>query len=420
MATRTKNDPKNLIVQVTQITQVNRQSQDIGKYRNALRSAESVTVPNRTSLYDIYFDIEDDAQIISCQQKRKAEILKKNIVFSRNEQPDEQIMEQINSDWFFNFMNDLLDTISWGHSVFQFYKVGDWIKYDLIPRKNIKPEMGIFCKTQNDYNGEPYLDNPSFPNVLEVKYFKRFGLLNAAAPYVIYKRNGLGDYAEFAETYGQPMREGIYDGYDDEVRKKLISDLTNAGRGSIFVHPKGTDVNIIDDANKSGSVDLFDRLIKICNDEISKIYLSNTLTTQQGDKGARSLGEVHKEGEESINITDDIWICNILNFQMTDIFAALGINTKGGKFSLVEKESKDLTKKVAIDVQVANQIPIGDDYWYETYGIPKPDNYDELKAESEAAKAAAEAAKQAQPDPAKPNDKGVNPPQNKGVFRFFR
>jgi phage gp29-like protein len=420
MAKMTKGQtPKNLIIQNTTITQVQRGSADIGKWRTAQRSAESTTNPNRTQLYDLYADVELDDQIISSQVKRKTEILKKKIVFVRNGKPDENVMEQIKSAWFFNFMNELLDTVSHGNSVFQFYREGNWIKYDMIPRKNVKPEKKIFVTNQNDSNGISYIDNPEFPNVLEVNYFLKFGLLMYAAPYVIYKRNGLGDFAEFAETYGQPIREGIYDGYDEEVRKKLVADLTAAGRSCVFVHPEGTKVNIIDSPFKASSTGIYDKLIEVCDNAISKIYLSNTLTTQQGQNGARSLGEVHKEGEEAINITDEIWLTNILNYDMADIFANLGINTKGGEFQLIDKQSIDLKTKIDIDTKVANQVPIDDDYWYETYGIRKPVNYDELKAQKLAEKQSQN--KPQPPDPnAKPGAAGTNAQnKNKGFFRFF-
>lgn len=30
-------------------------------------------------------------------------------------------------------------------------------------------------------------------------------------------------------------------------------------------------------------------------------------------------------------------------------------------------------------MQVSEKVPVADDYWYETYGIPKPANYSQLK-----------------------------------------
>jgi phage gp29-like protein len=372
--------PKNLIIQNTTITQVVRQSTDIGKWRDALRAAESVTNPNRTTLYDVYSEIKLDGHLVSVVGKRKAAILKKKFSFVRNGVEDLKVMEQIESPWFFLFMNDLLDTIWWGHSLFQFYKMGDWVAYSLIPRKHVKPEKGIVTKNQSDQNGIAYLLNPEFPNVLEVKYMETLGMYNIASPYVIYKRNGLGDFAEYAEDFGQPMREGIYDGYDEEVRNRLVKDLTEAGRGKVFVHQRNTQVNTIDSTSKSSSTGIFDKLIEICNAEISKLGVGNTLTTQEGTNGARSLGEVQKEGEEDLNVTDETFVLNCLNYDMTDIFAALGINTTGGKFVLMDKDTVDLEAEIAIDEKLEKiGVPLGDDYYYKKYNRPKPSNYAELK-----------------------------------------
>jgi phage gp29-like protein len=378
--TKTKGEPQNLIIQKTTLTQVVRNQADIAKWQNALRSAESITNPNRTALYDIYSGVIIDGHLESVIAKRKAAILSKKFVFTRNGEADDNVNQHLKSPWFFLFMNDLLDTLWWGHSVFQFYHDGEWIKYDLIPRKHVKPESKIFVKGQNDTTGESYIDNPAYPNVLEVSWLKPLGLLNIACPYVIYKRNGIGDFAQFVEIFGQPMREGIYDANDEEARRKLESDLNNVGSSLVFIHPKGTELNVKDSANKGASAQVYDKLIEICNTEISKFALGNTLTTQQGTNGARSLGEIHKEGEELINVTDLQWVSNVLNYNMADIFAALGINTKGGEFTIQEKENTDLTARVLIDMQVATKVPIEDDYWYETYGISKPKNYEAAKA----------------------------------------
>ena len=34
-------------------------------------------------------------------------------------------------------------------------------------------------------------------------------------------------------------------------------------------------------------------------------------------------------------------------------------------------------------MQLANRVPIDDDYFYEHYGVPKPENYDEIKQQQE-------------------------------------
>ncbi len=56
------------------------------------------------------------------------------------------------------------------------------------------------------------------------------------------------------------------------------------------------------------------------------------------------------------------------------------------------EEEKDLAKlkaRLDIDQQVAAHVPVSDDYWYETYGIPKPENYEELVRRKEEQRQAA-------------------------------
>ena len=78
-------------------------------------------------------------------------------------------------------------------------------------------------------------------------------------------------------------------------------------------------------------------------------------------------------------------ILDVLNYELTDIFTNLGMNTAGGEFSFVVPQSKDLSARIIIDMQLKNSgLPMSDDYFYETYGVDKPDNYEELIKAKEA------------------------------------
>jgi phage gp29-like protein len=60
--------------------------------------------------------------------------------------------------------------------------------------------------------------------------------------------------------------------------------------------------------------------------------------------------------------------------------------------------------KIAAEMKRAG-VPISDDWFYETTGIPKPDNYNELKQQQEEARQAAAQAMQ-QPDEKEKPEKG--------------
>jgi phage gp29-like protein len=404
------NSAGNLIIQQTVLAQIRRSNVAINKWRQAIQSAESISNPNRSVLYDLYSDVEIDAHLTSVIEKRKAAILKMPISFTRNGKEDQAINEQLDSPWFFNFLSDLLDTPFWGHSLFQFYKEGEWINYDLIPRKHVKPELGIWIKNQNDTTGESYKDG-LIPNVLEVGYKKPLGLLASACPWVIYKRNGVGDYAQFVELFGQPIREGTYDGYDEEMRKKLESDMANMGSSAWIVHPKGTEIKFIDTPFKASSDSAYTNLVNLCDSQISKLVLGNTLTTDAGEKGARSLGDTQKESEEDIFLTDTKLMLNVLNFNMTDIFISLGINTTGGKFGFKNKTLSP-EKRIDVDVKLSEIIPLDPDELYEFYGRNKPANYEAMKKEMDDKKAV-------DPQPMPKDEPKDEKPKNKSVFSFF-
>ena len=88
---------------------------------------------------------------------------------------------------------------------------------------------------------------------------------------------------------------------------------------------------------------------------------------------------------------DALAILNLLNYDMTDQFAALGVNTVGGEFVYVEETDLEQVKVKAELLEKAVNVfnlPIDDDYLYEQLNIERPDNYERLKAEMEEKKKA--------------------------------
>ena len=74
-----------------------------------------------------------------------------------------------------------------------------------------------------------------------------------------------------------------------------------------------------------------------------------------------------------------------MNFGFKDLLLKHGYPADG-EFDFTEDETTSLTDRIAVDVQLNGIIPISDEYFYETYGIPKPENYQELKTKMDEAK----------------------------------
>lgn len=375
--TKTKK-PDNIIVNQITITPPNRSTQSIKKWRDAIKAAESQS-PRRIELYDLYDDMMLDGHLTSVIEKRQRAITNSEWVFMRDKKVDERITKMIQQPWFYEFMNNLIDTKFWGHTAFDFNVVSDKIAYELVPRKHIEPTRGLITK-QQILTGDAFMyrESPWEKYIIEAGSKPYQGLLMKAAQYVIYKRGGFGSWKEFADIFGMPFRKATYDGFDVGARIKLENALKEAGSAAYVVLPNGTDIEFIQNSSNSGSTTLYDTLIKSCNAELSKLILGNTLTTEQGDKGARSLGDVHMEVEDGVHLSDILFVTTFLNDAFKNLLAIHGLPVDGGEFTRMESKKVDLKSHIDICAKLKNEmdLPIGHDYLYETFDVPKPADYD--------------------------------------------
>lgn len=365
------------------LRQTRRGGLDVGTYMSAIRSAEVIDYPRRSKLVDLYEDVILDSHLFSVLRRQKAAVLSTPIQFMRDGKVDEQIQEHIKSPWFLQFLGDLYDHewVGVGGSLFQFYRDDrGWINYTLVPRKNVDAINRTILYQQDNTVGVSW---DEFDDLLYIGKPRMIGNLAVPAFWVILKRNNVGDWADFAEIFGRPIREGTYNAWDEEARQKLLKDISEMGGAGVIVHPDSTQLNLIQAQNVSGGGDLYEKLGRFCNNEISKAVAGNTLTTEAGDTGTQALGTVQKEGEDEINFFIKQSILNILNYEMTETFARLGVNTDGGEFFFVPPKSKNSQEKVNVLKTLKNDLllPIEDDYLYEEFGIPKPKNYEALKEE---------------------------------------
>ena len=126
---------------------------DIADFTSAVRAAEDVDFSRRYKLYDLYSDILMDTHLSCVIEKRRNAVLCADIEFWRDGKPDEAVNEQIKSPWFSRLVTDIIDAKMWGFSLCQFYRQGEWVDYDLIPRKHADPVRRLILRHQTDITG---------------------------------------------------------------------------------------------------------------------------------------------------------------------------------------------------------------------------------------------------------------------------
>ena len=149
--------------------------------------------------------------------------------------------------------------------------------------------------------------------------------------------------------------------------------------------PKQADFEMLDGKTSNGTGELQERLINCCNQEMSVAILGNSETTTSSKSSGYAQAEVHADQQMEITIDDMHYVEDMLNSEyFFGILASYGYHVEGGHFEFERpKNLYELQARLNIDTQLAQRIPISDDYFYETYEIPKPDNYDQMKQEQE-------------------------------------
>lgn len=358
---------------------------DIGSYMTSLYSATAIDMYNRGRLYDMYESaFLTDPHLIGIRRKRLVGACRTPIQFVRDNKPDEAISDLLKQSWFRRFRKDIVQAELWGFTLVQFYIGEDGqLCYDLINRKHYDPVRKLILRYQSDSSGAP-LDN--FSNVLVIGEDPRgVGLMSAVMPYVLYKRGNMGDWAQFCQIFGMPIREYTYDAGDEVARKQLIEDARKQGANAVYIHPKDSALELHESGNKTGSSDLYKAFSDKCDSQMSIAILGNTLTTDAKETGTQALGTVHQDEENEIKEDDEALILSVLNdSHFRKILADLGYNTEGGEFSYVKPKKVDKATQLQVVTQMMDRgLPVDDDYLYDTFDIVKPENYDQLKAEAQ-------------------------------------
>lgn len=378
------------------IQPIHRGVNDIGSWKSALRTAD---MGLRTKLYDLYEDILLDGSATDAIGKRIEAITDCDINFTVNKKEVPIMNELIDTIEFEEQLKEIMWCLFWGISVDE-YSFMNGFDFNSIPRKHIRPKEKVILRQQYDTTGISY---ESDDMIIQWGKDDDLGLLLKIAPYVIYKRGGFGDWAQFVELFGMPQRIGKYNSMDEQSRRLLIKAFEEAGSAPYLVIPKESEVT---QTTLSGSTNgaLYNDFRNACNEEILITILGQTMTTKDG--ASLSQSKVHMEVQEKKHRSDRRFVIRQLNKYLVPLLESRGYPVHGGKFSFVDKKDEITVGDLKT---LSTMIPIPQTYGYEKYGIPEPKEGEPvfLSTPSETP----EEPDNEPPSPPKPKDKEKTPPQ---------
>jgi phage gp29-like protein len=273
-----------------------------------------------------------------------------------------------------------MEAKAWGVSVIDVMSAMPFNCFS-VPRRNLNIAKKLILPDEFSESGLSY---EGLPYIFEVNNSRDpLGYMYKAAIYVIYKRGGYGDWAEFIELFGMPFRLAKYSAYDTNTRDELIKSLKMFGGAPYAVVPKEAEVDQKETSSSSNG-QLYDRFLDRCDKEILITVLGQTMTTVDGSSKAQS--QTHKEVEEDINKSDRKFVRRILNRNVLPILEAAGLPVAGGKFVFPEQgESLSTVERLDIAIKVKGEgIAVSDEYIYEVSGVRKPEKGETISSKAKA------------------------------------
>lgn len=352
----------------------------------------------------VYKDLLCDSHVFACVLSRKSGVLsleweiKNGTDKTELTEKLENLLKKLD---IYRLINDILDCTMFGFQPIEII----WGKVEnlILPIELKAKPPEWFCfdddnqlkfRTKEHYYGEELppkkflcpQSNPSYEN----PYGER--TLSRVFWPATFKKGGMKFWVIFTEKYGIPHLVGKHPrGASKEETDNLADLLEDMVQDAVAVIPDDSSVEI-QEANKSSSAEIFEKLIDKMNAEISKAILGQTLTTEIGTNGSYAASNTHfavrqdiidsdkKLVEKTINQLIQ-WICDI-NFANQDVPV----------FEMYQEEDVDLTLAQRDKIISECGVKFTKEYFIKTFGYededfeivetPKPDsNFSQFKEE---------------------------------------
>lgn len=341
---------------------------------------------------------EKDPHLFSQLQTRKNAVTGLDfeiIPFDPDDEKDKEIAEfveaQINGiEGLEEIMLDLLDAVGKGFAVSEImwsYDGGRVVIGDIRSRH----QKRFFW----DYEDKFKIRTDEAPEGMELPVNKfilhryrarsghpsRAGVLRVVAWMYLFKNYTLKDWVAFCEVYGMPLRLGKYQpGASEDDKRALMQALAQIGADAAGIFPDGTTIEFIN-TEKASSTDLYERLARYCDEQVSKAILGQTLTSDSGG-GSYAQSKTHNDVRHDLTVAD----CKALAATLRrDLIRPLVLFNFGEdkripyiRFDAEESEDLEQTANIIGTLIEKTGLKIPTSYIYKKFSIPKPEGGEEI------------------------------------------
>lgn len=187
---------------------------------------------------------------------------------------------------------------------------------------------------------------------------------------VYFKRQGIAFWMTFVERFAAPTTVGEYPpGTPEEEQHKLLSALQALSNETGVIVPSGTVLKLLE-AQRSGSIDSYEKLCRYMDEQISEVVLGETLSTNIGRSGSYAASQTHQEVREELTDADADLLSDVLNDSLVRWIVEVNLPGAGlPKVWRVKPDEEDLAKRAERDERLVGMgFRPSLEYVTETYG----------------------------------------------------
>jgi len=247
----------------------------------------------------------DDSHVYSVVQSRKSASLSMAHKLNMTDVNPEiaNFIEKVFSEYDIPLENEkLLDAVLYGWIPIELnWKIGvdKWTISSFIQHPHSWFEIDnnnlVYFKP-NNYIGSKSLVSPD-KLIIVSNNMNKYGnsILTKCYYPVKFKDAALEYWVKYAEKFGSPLWHAeVPNSLDDDTMIEIETELKKARESGILITKAQMKLGLINAASQS-TINVYNNLIGLCNVEISKSVLSQTLTTEIGNVGSYAASQTHKE-----------------------------------------------------------------------------------------------------------------------------
>lgn len=342
---------------------------------------------------------EKDPHLFSQLQTRKNAVTGLDyevIPFDSDDPRDKEIAEFVEAqlggiEGFEDIMLDLLDAIGKGFAVSEImwsYDEGHVVVDDIRSRHQKRffwdsVDDSFKVRTQEAPEGIELPKNKFIVHKYKAcsGHPSRAGVLRVVAWMYLFKNYTLKDWVAFCEVFGMPLRLGKYQpGASEDDKRALMQALVAIGADAAGIFPDGTAIEFVN-TEKTSSTDLYERLARYCDEQVSKAILGQTLTSDSGG-GSYAQSKTHNDVRHDLTVADCKAIAATLRRDLIRplVLYNFGEDKRIPYLRFDAEESEDLTQTATVIGTLIREagLKVPTSYIYKKFSIPKPEGDEEV------------------------------------------